>query len=152
MMNESIFWQNLKALFATSDGLIDRVENRLAPAFPDTVYSLGDVHGFIELKYLREWPHAGRINMVRCFGDQFPRQVMWLVRHGARGGGHCFVFLHVERPLCEWYLFDRHSLCRFEPDMLREDFCALALGAWFDHLHWPALAFHLTGADRPFPR
>ena len=50
-MNEAGFWKYLqKGMGARWKA--ERVENRLAAGFPDVFFTIGSVHGLVELKYL----------------------------------------------------------------------------------------------------
>lgn len=100
-MSESILWVHLRSVMGKT-WEADRVENKIGVDFPDICYSILGRHGFIELKYLCQWPRDRTI--IIKFKENIEGQKRWAKRHGNMGGG-CFFLLWV-RETMEYFLFD----------------------------------------------
>lgn len=75
-------------------------EDKYSEGIPDLSYGIGGVNGWIELKYLPEWPLR---NDVYVKPDRFTaNQVNWLISRGKKGG-KCFIFIKIGD---EYFLFD----------------------------------------------
>jgi hypothetical protein len=70
------------------------VENLVCPGTPDVNY----IHGWIELKYVKNWPKRGGVLKLDHFT---PTQKAWILRRRI-AGGLVFVLLCVGN---EWVLF-----------------------------------------------
>ncbi len=104
MKPEQRMWASLNK---SVGGLWDatRHEDLLNSGTPDVSFGCAGVQGWIELKYIPEWPkHLGTIVAVKHFT---PQQKAWLMRRGNMGG-RCWFLLKVGQT--EWLLYDHYSL------------------------------------------
>lgn len=141
-MSEARLWSYLR------DGVgglwdAERIENRLNSGVPDVTYST-DHHGWVELKFLPKPPKKPD-SIMRI--DHFtPEQRNWITRHGRRGG-HCFVFLQVDRA---YMLFGWESV----PEIGRvtyEKHREIALAVWDGSVDFPAFIWLLANPVRRHP-
>lgn len=135
-MSETKFWTELNAGFRGKWDA-ERVDNRIAPGFPDVSYGMNGVNGHIELKYLAKWPKNGTVETAKVFGTQFNRQKQWLVDRG-ECGGHCFLFIWVKDPT-EWLLIDHRGLAAMDAFVSVEDLHRTAVNVWVDWINWSGL-------------
>jgi hypothetical protein len=122
------------------------VENPVLPGTPDVNY----VEGWLELKWLREWPASGG-TPVR-FNHWTPQQKVWhLLRRKA--GGQCWVLIQCKR---EWILLAGEVAALHLHDVTRGQLYELATHRWPDGLNEKELrdcvsqgqsAFSLSAAD-----
>ncbi len=100
-MNESSFWTKLrKGLQNPPDTHLVRIENAIYSGTPDVSYCIsapfGSTEGFIELKYLKEWPKRAA-TIVRL--PHFTRQQRTWLHDRHMAGGKCYLCLGVKKSL-----------------------------------------------------
>jgi hypothetical protein len=85
-MSESNYWARIKPMLIGLDA--QRIESLTGLGVPDVNYT----HGWIELKWIKEWPKRPTTN-VRI--DHFtPQQKVWLIRR-IHSGGRAHVLLGI---------------------------------------------------------
>jgi len=99
-MDESTFWAYLRK------GMkgywhAQRHEDKLTLGIPDVSYGMRGVGGWVELKYLHNWPKMK--DTVVTIDHYTSEQRKWL-RHRGRHDQHCWLFLRVGRD--DFMLFD----------------------------------------------
>lgn len=116
---EQAMWDALRPLLAPVDPY--RVENHIIPGMPDVNY----VDGWLELKYLAEWPKkADTIVRLEHFTSQ---QRVWIMKR-AEAGGLVFVILKVGQR--EWLLFDGRVAVRLLGNVIRERLYKVCRARW----------------------
>jgi hypothetical protein len=145
-MNESGFWNKIrKGLKDPPDVHLVRIENAVYSGTPDVSYCINTndasdaSEGFMELKYIKEWPkRATTIVRVPHFT---PAQRTWLHdRHIA--GGNCFVCLGVGKSV---FLFDGiDAAMKLGKDWNKEQMCKYALEYWDGNVDWKQFKWLLT--------
>ena len=97
-MNETTFWHYLRERML-GHWEADRIENLCGSGTPDVTFTVPSKHGWIELKYLENFPKRPTTKVkIACFTDQ---QKLWLTRRG-RLAGDCWLFVRVGK---EMFLF-----------------------------------------------
>jgi hypothetical protein len=91
-MNEAGVWAYVKKGMAGKDWHATRIESSAGNGVPDVCFSTAGQHGFIEFKYIKEWPKR-KTTLVKL--PLRPEQKLWLETRG-RYGGNCWVFVRVE--------------------------------------------------------
>jgi len=118
-MRESSFWNSLrKGLMQASNNRIflERHENSLNSGTPDVHYCLNAVSGWIELKYLPDYPvHADTLIHLRHFND-FQR--LWLQRY-YQAGGNAWLILRIKKDVYMIYGDPIQTLTSFSREHLR---------------------------------
>lgn len=99
------------------------VENPVFPGTPDVNY----IGGWIELKWLRDWPKRDGEVAIRHFT---PQQRSWLKRRWLRGG-NVFLLLQVGN---EWLLFDGNIAAEHVGRVPRQVLQSLARRHWIEGL------------------
>ncbi len=117
-MSEAAMWRSLRSVLRPLDPV--RVENPVVPGTPDLNYS----HGWIELKFAKQWPpKEGPLRI-----DHFTRQQRaWLIRR-RKAGGLAFVLLKVGKT--EWLLFDGAIAATVLGYVSRERLYEVCLARW----------------------
>jgi len=80
---------------------VQRHEDKLTLGIPDVSFGIGGGGGWIELKYLHEWPKM--VNTVVSIDHYTSEQRRWL-RNRGRYNQNCWLFLRVGKD--EFMLFD----------------------------------------------
>ena len=126
-MDESGFWRYLqKGMGARWKA--ERVENRLAAGFPDVFFTIGPVHGLVELKYL---PKKRKTITIGHFTDE---QRAFSFRHKTP------ILIQIED---EYLLFGHdHSLTLGRGEPLIE-FQKKAVARWVGSIHFDDLKLAL---------
>lgn len=87
-MSESNFWALLRSKLDI--GIMYRVENRVMSGMPDVHFIKDGVSGWIELKYMKDWPKK-RIPVGLKLS-----QAYWLEKY-AENGGRCWILIRIGR-------------------------------------------------------
>ena len=126
-MDESGFWRYLqKGMGARWKA--ERVENRLAAGFPDIFFTIGSIHGLVELKYL---PKKRKTITIGHFTDE---QRAFSFRHKTP------ILIQIED---EYLLFGHdHSLTLGRGESLIE-FQKKAVARWVGSIHFDDLKLAL---------
>lgn len=106
MPGESNTWQLLRKLMSQVWDA-SRHEDVSAKGIPDVSFGSRGTHGWIELKFLKDWPK--RANTIVKLGHFSLEQKNFLVLRGMQAG-HCFMLLRVGR--AEWLLYDHTQVKR----------------------------------------
>ena len=117
-MNESGMW---KTLYLHMRGLwhAQRHEDIYSSGIPDVSYAIDGICGWIELKYIKEWPkRPTTIIRVKHLTKQ---QRLWLRQRGKRCD-NVFLFLRVNY---DWLLF-RHTHVNMIGSLNKEDLFSIA--------------------------
>lgn len=113
-MNEASVWQYIKAGMA-GRWLATRLESSSGNGVPDVVFSMPNINGFLELKYIKEWPKRPDTKVKLPLR---PEQKLWISTRGKMGGN-------------VWVL------CRIEDDFfLLNDTLAIAACEGWDKFEW----------------
>lgn len=96
------------------------VENSAYPGTPDVNY----VEGWLELKWVRDWPVRGGPLIIDHFT---PQQRVWLVRRW-KAGGNVFLLLQVEQRW--WAIFDGEAAAQYVGKVPREELENVAMKVW----------------------
>lgn len=142
-MNESSFWNRIrKGLKNPPDVHLVRIENAVYSGTPDVSFCINTAfisEGFMELKFLKEWPkRAATIIRLPHFT---PAQRTWLHdRHMA--GGNCFLCLGVDKST---FLFEGlDAAMHLGKDWDKEALCHNALKYWDGTIDWSDFKWWLT--------
>lgn len=81
-MNESSVWQYIKAGMA-GRWLATRLESSSGNGVPDVTFSMPNINGFLELKYIPEWPKRPETKVKLPLR---PEQKLWISTRGKMGG------------------------------------------------------------------
>lgn len=81
-MRESSFWQYIKAGMA-GRWLATRLESSSGNGVPDVTFSMPNINGFLELKYILEWPKRPETKVKLPLR---PEQKLWISTRGKMGG------------------------------------------------------------------
>lgn len=93
-MSEQTAYRTLKSHFPPSS-YIERIENVLGAGFPDVIYTLNGVTGFIEIKS----PKEPKKNTTPLFGSNHKlsqEQLNWFQTQ-ERAGGRSFIFIATDK-------------------------------------------------------
>ena len=103
MSNERTMWAQLRPLLKRSELIFQRIESHSTNAgIPDLVFADGKKVGFIELKFLKDWPKRETTPVrIRTFT---PYQRSFLTKWSKFGSGTCFLLLRVGKK--EFLVFD----------------------------------------------
>lgn len=134
-MNESGVWQYIKKGMLTSGWHVTRIESSSGNGVPDITFGLPKINGWIELKYVPEWPKLGKTKIKLPLR---PEQKYWINCRGELSGNvwvivrikDTFFLLDHEQAVdaCEgWTLLEWMDKCTERWD-LRIDFSSLK---WF---------------------
>ena len=96
------------------------VDNPKKPGTPDINY----VEGWVELKYLKEWPK--RASTLVKFPKFKPQQRVWLVKRSVRNG-NCFMLLQVKHM---YLLFEGGFAGQHFDRMTKDEMIKNALHVW----------------------
>lgn len=100
-------------------------EDRFSLGIPDLSYGIGCVNGWIELKQIDKWP-VKEETLVKP--KKFtPQQVSWLKKRNKKGG-HCFVFIRVNR--IEYFLFRADIARELRKGIPRKDYFCHCIAHW----------------------
>lgn len=135
-MNEAGFWNYLRNGLK-GKWVAERIENSAKSGTPDVAYSANNVHGWIELKHRPTWPKRSKTPVrLHHFTNQ---QRIFLTKHG-KAGGHCFLFLKVEK---DYLLF--HNVDFFKIGVLsKQELCDYATWLWHRRISFDELLEVLT--------
>lgn len=114
--------QRIIAALKTFDAI--SVENSAYPGTPDVNY----VEGWLELKWVRDWPVNGGIVTIDHFT---PQQRVWLLRRQLAGGN---VFLLLQVAQRTWMLFDGATAAEYVGRANRETLENVATKIWKEGL------------------
>lgn len=112
-------------------------EDMLNIGLPDLSYGGYGANGWIELKWLPEWPK--RDSTIVKIEHYTKEQRFWLLQRG-RTGGRCWLLLRVDR---EHLLFD-HEAAQKVGLVTRAELSALAMVHWPGGIDFDQLARILT--------
>ena len=96
------------------------IESRVRAGVPDVAY----INGWIELKWLRDWPK--RVDTIVRIHHYTQQQRIWLRRHWELGG-NSWLLLQVKR---EWLLFDGPTAYMHVGNLDRLDLTNHAMRYW----------------------
>ena len=98
-MNEAGLWAYVKAGMA-GKWLATRLESSSGNGVPDVTFSMPNINGFLELKYIPEWPKKPETKVKLPLR---PEQKFWI---GTRGkmGGNVWVLCRIGN---DFFLLDR---------------------------------------------
>ena len=103
-MSEKSLWtftrNGVKSVVPSHELHIERIENGVALGTPDVNYCIRGQAGWIELKFLPEWPKRST-TLVRV--DHFTKEQRIFLHNYSMAGGRCFVWVQVKD---EYFLFD----------------------------------------------
>lgn len=119
MKPEKAMWEAVRPLLAKLDPY--RIESHIIAGIPDVTIT----SGWIELKYLAEWPK--RVDtIVRC--DHFTvQQRVWLTKR-VMAGGNAWLLLKVGKH--EWILFKGDVAARLLGNVQRHRLYANCVARW----------------------
>lgn len=107
-MNEAGLWRSVKAgLEKASNGeiFLQRHEDKFAPGIPDISYCYRGKSGWIELKYLKNYPmHKTVVNIPHYT----PAQKLWAKKYIEKGGNY-FLVLRIKNDC--FAFIGEHALC-----------------------------------------
>ncbi len=106
-MSEKRMWQTLNRALGPHWHAV-RVENALAPGFPDISWASGGKEGLLELKYLPAWPIHPNTPALRGLRKE---QEFFLYQR-ATAGGNVALLIKVGIFSPDWLLFTGHDLLR----------------------------------------
>ena len=115
-MTEKDFYKKVRE--SLSNTLIQRIESPLtAQGIPDLVYHVGNTTGFIELKYLKDFPVKESTIVKFKFTDY---QRMWLSRWKRRGA-NCWLLVGVGK---DAFLFKKFDIanCLNTSEFIRQSY------------------------------
>lgn len=81
-MNEASVWQYIKAGMA-GKWFATRLESSSGNGVPDVTFSMPNINGFLELKYIPEWPKRPETKVKLPLR---PEQKLWISTRGKMGG------------------------------------------------------------------
>ena len=90
----------LRAMGADVQQHEDKIENFI----PDLSYAIGNIDGWIEVKYLRKTPKT-----LADLGHLTIGQIEWLKKRGKHGSGQCWLLIGSEQDQLS-YLWHYHQL------------------------------------------
>ena len=114
-MNEAGVWSYLKNGMKNTGWLPTRLENSVAKGVPDVHYTIPGAHGFIEFKYIPEYPKRPTTPLKLPLRAE---QKLWIKTRGEMAGD-VWVFVRVED---DFYLL--------------QSFVALRLCEGWDTIQW----------------
>lgn len=86
---EKLLWQRVKTCMGTIWDC-QRHEEKYSVGIPDVSFAMKGINGWLELKYLKEWPKSGPV-LIPHFT---PQQKNWLYKRNEHGG-NCFLLLQI---------------------------------------------------------
>lgn len=120
MASESTMWEALRGLIRTLDPI--RIEDKLGLGVPDVNFT----RGWIELKYMHEWPvREGTEVKIDHFT---PEQRAWILRRTSRPGGRVYLILKVGE--FDWLLFDGRTAAKYLGNTTKRELYKVALDTW----------------------
>lgn len=115
-MNESSMWRSVRPVLVDANLDPHRIENAALCGTPDVNY----LHGWVELKFKKEWPKR-KTTPVRIPHFTQQQRNFLMKRHNL--GGKAFLLLRVED---EWLLFDGLTAAYAVGHVGRDDLIRLA--------------------------
>jgi len=116
-MNEAGLWATIKAGMA-GRWLATRLESSSGNGVPDVAFSMPNINGFLELKYIPEWPKRPETKVKLPLR---PEQKLWISTRGKMGGNvwvlvrifNSFFILDTVQAIaaCEGWTYDDWGLC-----------------------------------------
>lgn len=137
-MRESTLWNYIKK------GLLGkwhatRIESSSGNGVPDISYGMPYINGWIELKYVKEWPKRAT---TRVKLPLRPEQKHWIATRGGLSG-HVWVICRVQDT---FFLISYHSAIHLtEIGATRSDWPMWATLTWDDKIDFNELYNELTG-------
>jgi len=135
-MSERTFWNYLRKGMRQRWEVV-RIENTCSRGTPDTAYSMDGVHGWIELKFEKEWPK--RESTKLRLAHFTPEQKIFIRKHGT-AGGRCFLFLRVGS---DFLLFEHVHILQLG-ELNKTEMKKKALKVWYKNLNFDELTEYLT--------
>lgn len=120
-MAEDDLWKYVKAGMGNRWRAV-RVENKLMVGFPDVVFSMYPVRGFIELKHCNKWPTRGGTLRVDHFTDD---QKSFLEIHGDESG-YCWALIKIAD---DFLLYD-HFTSREIGNLTKHEMLGITFAKW----------------------
>jgi len=93
-MNEAGVWNYVKGGLA-GKWLATRIESNAGNGVPDVVFCVPNINGFMELKFIKEWPKRPETKVKLPLR---PEQKLWVETRGKRGG-NVWVFCRIENSM-----------------------------------------------------
>lgn len=134
-MNESSVWQYIKAGMA-GRWLATRLESSSGNGVPDVTFSMPNINGFLELKYIPEWPKRPETKVKLPLR---PEQKLWISTRG-KMGGNVWVLCRVAD---DFYLFDYAEATIACEGLDREDWNWHSNCAWHKKIDFDTLYYAL---------
>ena len=140
ILSESNFWVLIRN---SLDLKMYRVENRVMKGMPDIHYIRDGVSGWIELKYLPEWPKK------RVSSGLMLNQCLWLKEYDERKG-RCWILIRIDRDFIG--LIDGKDAKRLYDRPSTKDFRSLLSWSKKGNMKaddWSSLANKITSQQHP---
>jgi len=132
MMSEKNLRQYINKGLADLGGHICSHEDLVTVGVPDMSYVLSGCSGWIEYKWLKDWPARSR-TVVKM--SRYTAQQKAFLRERGEAGGRCFLLLQVGN---EWLLFG-HWGAQLVGDLTRRELIRMAIGVWVKRVDFPGL-------------
>lgn len=129
-MSEKNFWQYLRRKMKQSGWHVSRHEDSVTLGIPDISFGIDGIGGWIELKYLKNWPKQKNtkvkihhLTMLQC---------KWLYSRGLTSG-NCWIFVQIEKDylLYPW----NQAYCLRNGDWTKAEMFENAYGHWKNKLN-----------------
>lgn len=91
-MNEAGVWQTIRKGLITKNIHLTRIESSAGNGVPDISYGIPQCNGWIELKYIAEWPKRPTTKVKLPLR---PEQKLWIQTRGALSG-NIWVFIRIQ--------------------------------------------------------
>jgi hypothetical protein len=127
-MKESAMWRTLRTglLKAEPKIFLQRHEDKLINGLPDVHYCYKGRNGWIELKYLKEFPKKKNTPISIKHLTEF--QLNWINNY-LTYGGHVWILLRIEKEI----LLIKGVYAQRLKNILREDLYTICANKWLSH-------------------
>ena len=148
-MSEKSLWSltrtGIKGEVPSHELHLERIENAAGAGTPDVNYCIRGTAGWVELKYIDEWPKR-EDTLVAV--DHFTKEQRIFLHNYSMAGGRCFVWIQVDG---EYFLFDGLRASMYlghrsksndngwrRSDFYTEAICVFVKGniRWYDVVHF----------------
>jgi len=137
-MNESGVWQYLRKGMMGSGWHVTRIESSAGNGVPDVSYGIPGISGWIELKYIVNWPVRATTKVKLPLR---PEQKYWIKARGELAG-NVWVFIRIED---DFFLLSWEEALDAYDGWDKETWLCLQAGVWSKRVNFEELCGLLKG-------
>lgn len=139
-MKECYLWQYLREGMS-GQWLATRIESSAGHCIPTVAYTVDRMHGWLELKYIKEWP---KIPVTKVALPLRPEQKLWINTRG-KLGRNVYVLCKIEN---EFFLLNHRAAIESSEGWTRKEWhnTAYLTGYWKNKIDFEEFYYSIRGA------